>query len=113
MIVSLLLLGGSLILDQIPLSAARPAKSITTFEEFQAWKQGAITGRGTFETAGLTYTVMLAPPGRYLASGPSAYLFDQQGKFVDWTADIGDFKTVKHGFDLSSGHLKNITLEKP
>ena len=70
-------------------------------------------GRGTFESAGVTYTVMLAPAGRYLASGPSAYLFDGTGQFVDWTADMGDFYTVKNGFDLTSGHVKNVTREKP
>jgi hypothetical protein len=40
-------------------------------------------------------------------------LFDERGQFVDWTADMGDFDTVKNHFDLTSGHVKNITLEKP
>ena len=56
---------------------------------------------------------MLAPAGRYLASGPSAYLFDEKGKFVDWTADMGDYYTVTKRFDLTSGNVKNITHEKP
>ena len=70
-------------------------------------------GKGTFESAGVAYTVMLAPAGRYLASGPSAYLFDEHEQFVDWTADMGDFYTVKNNFDLTSGHVKNIKHEKP
>ena len=70
-------------------------------------------GKGTFESSGVTYTVMLAPAGRYLASGPSAYLFDDKGQFVDWTADMGDFHTIKNHFDLTSGHVKNIKHEKP
>ena len=69
-------------------------------------------GEGLFESAGVTYTVMLAPAGRYLASGPSAYLFDELGQFADWTADMGDFYTAKNHFDLTSGHVKNIKLEK-
>jgi hypothetical protein len=111
--VPMLLLGGCLLLDQIPMSTARPPKSMKTIEEFQNWKRGVIMGKGTFESAGVTYTVMLAPAGRYLASGPSAYLFDQQGQFVDWTADMGDFYTVKNNFDLTSGHVKDIMREKP
>jgi hypothetical protein len=70
-------------------------------------------GQGTFERAGVTYTVMLAPAGRFAASGPSAYLFDEHERFVDWTADMGDFYTVKNNFDLTSGHVKNIKHEKP
>ena len=70
-------------------------------------------GKGTFESSGVTYTVMLGPAGRYVASGPSAYLFNEQGQFVDWTADMGDFYTVKNRFDLTSGHVKNIKREKP
>jgi hypothetical protein len=84
-----------------------------TIDDFQTWKAGKIMGRGTFETAGVTYTVMLAPAGRYLASGPSAYLFDERGQFVDWTADMGDFHTVKNRFDLTSGRVKNFKREKP
>lgn len=107
------LLVGSLLVDQIPLSAARPPKKLKTIEDFQAWKRGAIKGRGTFESSGVAYTVMLAPAGRYLASGPSAYLFDAHGQFVDWTADMGDSYTVKNRFDLRGGHVKNIEHEKP
>lgn len=69
--------------------------------------------KGTFENAGVTYTVMLGPAGRYLASGPSAYLFDQHGQFVDWTPDMGDVSTTKNGFDLTSGRVRNIKYESP
>ena len=107
------LLVASVLLDQIPLSAARPPKTLKTIEDFQGWKQGAIKGKGTFETSGVTYTVILAPAGRYLASGPSAYLFDEKGQFVDWTPDMGDVDTVRNHFDLTGGYVKNIEHEKP
>ena len=107
------LLGGCILLDQIPLSAARPPKDLKTIEDFRSWKGGAIMGKGIFESSSVTYTVMLAPAGRYLPSGPSAYLFDDKGQFVDWTADMGDYYTVKNHFDLTSGHVKNIEREKP
>lgn len=102
------LIGGSLLLDQIPMSKARPPKDLRTIRDFEAWKQGEIIGEGTFTSAGKTYTVMLAPAGRYLASGPSAYLFDEQGEFIDWTYDMGDFYTAENGFDLTSGRVKTL-----
>ncbi len=39
------------------------------------------------------YYRVTGPAGRYLASGPSAYTFDSHGKFISWTADVGDFLT--------------------
>jgi len=70
-------------------------------------------GKRTYENSGITYTVMLAPAGRYLASGPSAYLFDTNGVFVDWTSDMGDLYTVKYKFNLTGGQVKKVTDEKP
>jgi hypothetical protein len=104
---------GLVLLDRIPLSAARPPKSLKTIEDLQVWKEGDVLGRGTFQSSGVTYTVMLGPAGRHLASGSSAYLFDQNGRFVDWTADMGDSYTVTNRFDLTSGNVKNITRKKP
>ena len=101
------------ILDTIPLAAARPPKHLKTLEEFRGWKRDSIIGEGTYENSGLTYTVLLVPAGRFLASGPSAYLFDEEGQFVDWTADMGDSYTVKNRFNLTSGHVENIELKKP
>lgn len=112
-VVLLSLFFASAFLDAIPLSAARPPENLQTIEDFQAWKGSTIKGKGTFVNKGVTYTVMLAPAGRYLASGPAAYLFDGEGQFVDWTKDMGDFYTVSNRFDLTSGDVKDITREKP
>ena len=68
-------------------------------------------GTGTFQNAGVTYTVLLGPAGRYLPSGPAAYLFDDKARFVDWTSDMGDFYTVKYRFDLTSGRVKGLRRE--
>jgi hypothetical protein len=110
---TLVVLLGATLLDRIPMSAARPPESLRTIADFHVWKQGQIQGRGTFQSSGATYTVMLAPAGRYLPSGPSAYLFDAQGTFVDWTADMGDFYTVTNGFNLTGGNVKNIARDEP
>jgi hypothetical protein len=95
------------------MSKARPPASVKTMNDFEAWKKGAVTARGTFETNGMTYTVILGRAARSFASGPSAYLFDTNGQFVDWSADMGDFYTVKHRFNLTSGHVKNIKRSEP
>lgn len=109
----LAVLFGSFLLDLIPLSAARPPANLKTIEDFRTWKHGNIKGTGTYANSGVTYTVMFGPAGRHLESGPAAYLFDEQGRFVDWTADMGDFYTVKKGFNLTSGNVINIQLENP
>lgn len=105
-----LLLGVSLLLDLIPLSRARPPKDMNTIDDFRTWKGDAIIGKGTFESGGEEYTVMLGSPGRYLASGPSAYVFEEEGEFVDWTSDMGDVRTEEHDFDLTSGHVKDVEM---
>lgn len=97
-------------LDNLPAAAARPPESLKTIEDFRAWKHGLIKGQGTFEAKGVLYTVMLAPASHYLASGPSAYLFDPQGQFVDWTGDMGDYHTVKHRFNLTGSQVKNLSV---
>ena len=113
LLVPIAILGGCIALDALTMSRARPPANVRTMEDFLVWKKGAVTGRGTFETGGVTYTVMLGRPARSLASGPSAYLFDANSQFVDWTADMGDFYTVKREFDLTSGHVKNIKHDEP
>jgi hypothetical protein len=103
-----IMIGGCISADLIMLAKARPPKDLKTIEDFRAWKGNAIMGSGTYENSGITYTVMLAPAGRTVPSGPSAYLFNQKGEFVDWTSDMGDFETVQHRFGLSGGAVKNI-----
>lgn len=110
--VPIVMIGGCLSADLMMLAKARPPKNLKTIEDFRAWKGDAIMGNGTYENSGITYTVMLAPAGRTLASGPSAYLFDQKGEYVDWTSDMGDISTVKHRFNLMGGMIKNIERVK-
>jgi hypothetical protein len=113
LVLPIFLLGGCIVVDCIAMSSARPPKTLKTIDDFKMWKNGSIKGRGTFEKEGVVYTIMLAPAGRMLSSGPSAYVFDDKGQFVDWTGDMGDNYTVKNHFDLTSGHVKNVTHEQP
>ena len=89
---------------------AEPPKGIRSIEDFLEWKGSEILGKGIYtdQSKRSDYQVYLAPSGRVLASGPSAYLFDEDGKFIEWTPDMGDSGTSIHNYDLSSGNLKRI-----
>lgn len=92
--------------------AARPPKGLETIADFKDWKPSS-TRNGTFEHSGETFTVMFGPAGRFLPSGPSAYLFNKNGDFIDWTPDMGDCYTIKHKFNLTGGNVKNIIGSNP
>ncbi len=77
------LIVGCVALDAITISKAKPPESVRTIKDFMTWKKGSIKGRAEFENGSVTYTVMLGRPARSLASGPSAYLFDTNGQFID------------------------------
>jgi hypothetical protein len=107
------ILGGSIAYDGVTISRAKPPASIQTLDDFLTWQQGAVTGSGTLESGGVTYTVILGPRVRLLASGPSAYLFDTNRQFFDWTSDMGDAYTAKHRLNLSSVRIKTIQRGEP
>lgn len=95
-------------IDRMPLDVATPPEVMKTLRDFQDWKGEEIIGttRYTDRSTGRVYQVLLAPSGRNLGSGPSAYLFDGDGKFIEWTPDMGDIFTSINGYDLSSGNLE-------
>jgi hypothetical protein len=107
----LLLLGACISAEVVALKSARPPTTVKTIQDFRAWKGKSIMGEREYRNSGTNYTVMLAPAGRLGASGPSAYLFDRNGEFIDWTADMGDFETKKYKFDLSGGRVKRAKGE--
>ena len=86
-----LLLAGSIALDQIPRSKAKHPKSIADVEAFLAWHPEPM-GAFKYSSGTKVYCVITGPAGRYLPSGPAGYAFDEGGKFLTWSADIGDFK---------------------
>ncbi len=90
--VPLLLLIGCIAADQIPHSRARPPKTVTNVSSCLEWLKKPM-GAYRITDGGLVYYRVTGPAGRYLASGLSAYTFDSHGKFIGWTADVGDFPT--------------------
>jgi hypothetical protein len=110
--VPVVFIGGYISANLIALRSARPPSNLKTISEFEIWKRDYLMGTGQYENSGTNYTVLFAPAGRLLASGPSAYLFDRSGNFVDWTSDMGDLKTQMHQFDLTSDKVKRVELRK-
>ncbi len=110
-----LLLIGFLLVDHLPSlwNEISPPADLATIEDFREWRADKTRAEGTYENRGRTYTVMLGDSGAFLASGPAAYVFDSDGTFVDWTRDMGDAYTEKHGFDLMSGNVKLPETSKP
>jgi hypothetical protein len=106
----LLLLISCICADQIPMAKARPPKTVTDINSFLAWLKHPM-GAYRITDGSVLYYRITGPAGRFLASGPSAYTFDSHGKFIGWTADVGDFPTP--GLHLSeSAKREKISLEE-
>jgi hypothetical protein len=114
-LIALVLLGGLFFFDHLPSlwNDVTPPSNLTTIEEFRSWKGDRIRDEGIFENEGMKYTVLTGDFAAFLASGPTAYVFDSEGAFVDWTRDMGDIRTTNHGFDLTSGNVNFGTNEEP
>ena len=48
-------------------------------------------------------------PGFTLHSGPPAYMFDQRGRLVDWSLDIGDDSEFNSRWSLRSGRTLSLS----
>jgi len=109
------LLFGFVFIDHLPSlwNDISPPADIATIDEFREWKVDGIRAEGIYENGGKTYTVILGESGAFLSSGPAAYVFDSDGTFVDWTRDMGDVYTEKHGFNLTSGNVRLAKSNKP
>ena len=108
--VPLLLLIGCIAADQIPRSRATPPDSVTDVVSCLAWLKEPM-GAYRITADGVVYFQITGPAGRYLPSGPSGYTFDSGGRFIGWSADIGDFKTPSQVFTAGAKREK-ITMEE-
>lgn len=70
---------------------ADPRGRVVTLGEFLEWKPG-VTEFREVEVEGRPYVIAYGPAGRsfLLSSGPAGYVFDADGRLVDWSFDIGD-----------------------
>src|SRR3989442_4015654 len=108
--VPLLLLVGCIAADQIPRSRATPPKTVTDVSSCLEWLQKPM-GAYRITSNGAVYYQVTGPAGRYLASGPAGYSFDSHGRFIGWSADIGDLKTPQEVFAPAAKREK-ISLDE-
>ena len=108
--VPLLLLVVYIVSDHIPHSRATPPKTVTDVSSCLAWLKKPM-GAYRITSGGVVYYQVTGPAGRYLASGPAGYSFDSRGRFIGWSADIGDFKTPHQVFTPGATREK-ITLDE-
>ena len=60
-------------------------QEITAAETYDIWKIVP------FQQDGSNFTAVVVAPCRFLASGPAALIYDQDGKLIDYNRDGGDF----------------------
>jgi hypothetical protein len=88
-----LLLLASLIPDYVYyMPRAQPPPSATNLETFFEWMPDP-KWADRVTVSNMVYYQFFGPAGRWKSSGPSAYTFDESGRFVGWTKDCGDFYT--------------------
>ena len=66
-----------------------PAKRASTLSEFLDW-QPACDTFAKINVGSKRHIIAYGPLCGWLPSGPSAYVFDDTGRLVDWSSDIGD-----------------------
>ena len=66
-----------------------PPKTVDTVEEFLSWRPSTDQFR-IHKHENETFVEAVGSRSRLLASGPSGYVFDQDGAMVDWTIDTGE-----------------------
>jgi hypothetical protein len=108
--IPLLFLFGCVALDQISHSRAKPPKTIADVESCLAWLKNPM-GAYRVTIGEHIYYQITGPAGRFMASGPAAYSFDAQGKFIGWTQDMGDFYEPREVFSPDAKREK-ISLDE-
>ena len=81
-----------------------PTGRASTLSEYLDW-QPASDEFAAIELDGRRHIIAYGPMCGWLPSGPSAYVFDDVGRLVDWSSDIGDHPAFdkKWGAQRSSG----------
>lgn len=106
----LLFLVGCIAADQIPHSKAKPPKTVIDLNSYLVWHPKPM-GAYRISSGTNTYYMVTGPAGRYIPSGPAGYAFDERGRFLAWSSDIGDFKNPPEIFGDRT-KKKRITLEE-
>ena len=85
------LMSGGFATEYISHRRVNPTGRVSNLDEYLAWRPSA--GRfAQVDVNGKSHTIAYGPMSSWLllSSGPSAYVFDETGRLVDWSSDIGD-----------------------
>jgi hypothetical protein len=90
LILAAALIGGCVATEVACYRRIVPDGRAATLAEYLAWRPSAAEF-AVVETSGMEHVIAYGPSrSLMLASGPSAYIFDDTGRMVDWSPDIGD-----------------------
>jgi len=78
--------------------ALTPPWSVRTLDDFRKWRP-QFDQALKLEARSATYYLVFGEPARVLASGKSAYLFDERGTLLGWVRDIGDDQYLRIAID--------------
>jgi hypothetical protein len=78
--------------------AITPPWSVQTLDDFRKWRP-QFDQALKLEARGATYYLVFGERARVLASGKSAYLFDERGTLLGWVRDIGDDQYLRIAID--------------
>lgn len=89
------LVGGCLTTEYASRRRVRPTGRAGTLREYLAWRPTAGRFAAVTVGGGEEHVIAYGPASSWLlmSSGPSAYVFDEKGRLVDWSYDIGDDPT--------------------
>jgi hypothetical protein len=100
-------IGGCVFTDTVLAKNAKPPKMGMSEIELLEWLGNRKNGKGKYEYDGEIYNVILGGYGRILPSGRTGYVF-KDDSLVDYSLDIGDYRTTNFRWDLTSGSVKDI-----
>lgn len=90
LILAAVLIGGCVATEVACYRRNVPDSRAATLAEYLAWRPSAAEF-AVVESGGRRHVIAYGPKSwPMLASGPSAYIFDDTGRMVDWSPDIGD-----------------------
>ena len=91
LIIFAVLIGGCLTSDYIGRRRVDPTGRASNLNEYLAWRPSA-DEFAIADVNGKPHVIAYGPMSSWvlLSSGPSACVFDDSGRLVDWSPDIGD-----------------------
>jgi hypothetical protein len=112
LILAAVLLGGCVATELACYRRIVPDGRAATLAEYLAWRPSAAEF-AVVETAGTRHVIAYGPKrSPMLASGPSAYVFDDTGRMVDWSADIGDDPAFDERWDAQGRGDRRVRREE-